>query len=618
MIMHGKFWFHDTVSAIAYTFANKFAQSSPHTTFQPPYNDVTRFLLRQHARMPDYLRFPITLATIGFDLAAVGVTGKLFHHLQPTDRQMILARWTGAGLAFKRDLIRFYESLAILALFERSYGTDPVRVAAPEQTIQPHLIHTPPNSVRVEIAVIGSGPAGAITAAILAEHGRDVLLIEEGPFLPLESCPAFSRIEMEQKYRNGGLTVAFGQTKIAYVEACCVGGGSEINSGLYHRTPPEILDEWRKKFHVDGLTERDLLPHFEACENDLAISKLQSAPPPASVKLYEGATRLGWHAIEVPRWFKPQPTPEAPWHGIRQSMTKTYLPRFFGAGGKLLVNTRAVRLTLRNNRCCVEAVHKNGRKVQIDADVVFVCAGAIQSAALLRRSGLKRNIGNTLYVHPTLKVVAEFAEPVNTLNMGVPVHQVKEFAPRISFGCSISSPSYIALGLIDHPNQLPRVVTDWERMANYYAMIVPQGCGSIRPIQGFRDPIVRYKLTKVDYSNLADGLRKLSELLLAAGAVAIYPCLPCCKPIRRGADLTDLPTELSPRFTNLMTIHLFSSCPMGENKSLCAVNSFGQVHGFNNLFVNDASLLCSPPGVNPQGTVMALARRNALKFLNKL
>jgi len=33
-----------------------------------------------------------------------------------------------------------------------------------------------------------------------------------------------------------------------------------------------------------------------------------------------------------------------------------------------------------------------------------------------------------------------------------------------------------------------------------------------------------------------------------------------------------------------------------------------------NLYVNDASMLPDSPGINPQGTIMALARRNALHF----
>ncbi|MGL4500300.1 MAG: NAD(P)-binding protein, partial [Planktothrix sp.] len=89
-----------------------------------------------------------------------------------------------------------------------------------------NLISPSESPLKVEIAVIGSGPGGAITACLLAEAGRDVLLIEEGAYLSLESCEPFSVEEMIQKYRNGGLTAAFGQPKIQYVEGRCVGGGS--------------------------------------------------------------------------------------------------------------------------------------------------------------------------------------------------------------------------------------------------------------------------------------------------------------------------------------------------------------------------------------------------------
>ena len=119
-------------------------------------------------------------------------------------------------------------------------------------------------TTRAEIAVIGSGPGGAITAGILAEAGRDVMLLEEGPHLPLESCEPFTLGEMQQKYRNRGMTVALGRVPIVYVEGQCVGGGSEINSGLYHRTPSDVLAEWRQQFQVEALTDEDLRPHFEA------------------------------------------------------------------------------------------------------------------------------------------------------------------------------------------------------------------------------------------------------------------------------------------------------------------------------------------------------------------
>src|ERR1700722_17024316 len=93
-----------------------------------------------------------------------------------------------------------------------------------------------------QCVVIGSGPGGAVTAYHLAKAGRSVTVLEDGAYLALDSAPSFSRAEMEQKYRNGGLTLAFGRARVQYVEGRVVGGGSEINSGLNHRTPAAVLD----------------------------------------------------------------------------------------------------------------------------------------------------------------------------------------------------------------------------------------------------------------------------------------------------------------------------------------------------------------------------------------
>ena len=198
------------------------------------------------------------------------------------------------------------------------------------------------------------------------------------------------------------------------------------------------------------------------------------------------------------------------------------------------------------------------------------------------------------------------------------MHQVKEFSPRLSFGCSISSPAYVALGLIDHPAAAQETAQAWQRTAIYYTMITSEGRGTVRPLPGFRDPLVRYKLTATDRANLGDGLRKLAQILFASGATELYPSLTRGPVLRSGGCLRKLPDLLPDGMANLMTIHLFSSCPMGEARDQCATDSFGRVHGFKNLFVNDASLLCTAPGVNPQGSIMAIARRNTLQFLGQL
>ncbi len=466
----------------------------------------------------------------------------------------------------------------------------------------PDILTALPDRLRTAIAVLGSGPGGAITAALLAEAGRDVLLVEEGPYLPQGACPPFSREEMVSKYRNGGITVTMGQSKVAYVEGRCVGGGSEINSGLYHRTPPEVLDDWRRDFQVDGITLADLEPHFTACERDVHVSPLDGPAPAASLKLHEGATRLGWKSLAVPRWYR---------QGERQSMSRTFIPRLLAAGGRLLPGTRALRLRRRTGGWAVQAE----RRV-IEADTVFVACGAIQTPALLQSSGIGPHAGERLHMHPTIKVVAQFSDEINAPGMGVPVHQVKQFAPRFSFGCSISSPPHLALALAEHPDALRRLPDTWRHLAIYYAMI-RGGCGSVRPLPFYRDALVRYRLEEADQADLAEALRQLCRCLFAAGATTLYPTLSDGLCLTDAGQLADLPAVLRPNRASLMTIHLFSSCPMGEDRHRCTADSFGRVHGSTGLYLADASLLCGPPGVNPQGTIMALARRNTLAFLGR-
>lgn len=468
------------------------------------------------------------------------------------------------------------------------------------------------STIRANAVVIGSGPGGSVTASALAEHGKDVVILEEGRDLPLESCAPFSADEMTQKYRAGGLNVALGNARINFAEARTVGGGSEINSGLYHRTPPEALDSWRRQFGLNQAWAEDLQPHFEYCEKALSVSTYPHVTPLASRKLADGAAMLGWRSMEVPRWYNYAAGPE----GQRQSMTKTFLPRAKAAGARLVPDTRAVRLRWSGRAWTVEAA-RHGRPVEVRADAVFLCCGALQTPLLLRRSGFTHNIGDSLAMHPTVKAVAVFDDIVNHERMGVPVHQVKEFSPRLSFGCSVSTPAHLSLALSGY-SCAPLLIRDsWRHMAVYYAMITGPHTGKIRPVLGCTDPWIRYQLSAEDLRDLATGLRRLTEMLLAAGARTVYPAVAGARPVSSIEQLSTIPATMAGNDANLMTIHLFSSCPMGENRSRTATDSFGRVWDAQNLAVHDASLIPTAPGVNPQGTVMALARRNTLNFVER-
>jgi choline dehydrogenase-like flavoprotein len=465
-----------------------------------------------------------------------------------------------------------------------------------------------------EVLVIGSGAGGALTAATLAEAGMDVTMIEEGPWLEPGGTEPFSTDEMATKYRDRGLNVSLGRPPVAYVEGQCVGGSTEINSGLYHRTPSDLIREWRAQYDIADFDVDDLAPHYDAVEKALTVSTLPGPAPEHSAILERGGGRLGWDVVQVPRWVA-YPEGGASFRtGVKQTMTRTYIPRATAAGVRVVPNCRVTKLATNGTRV-TGAVGQggDGNPMTFTADHVFVCAGAIHTPALLLRSGVKR-VGRGLKMHVTIKLAARFPDTVADAD-AVPVHQVKEFAPDLTLGTSISLPGYIALTLADGWATNAADLDEWRRMAVYYAAIRTRGSGRVLPVPGLRAPLVSYKLTEGDLSQLARGAIALGELLFAAGADRLYPSINGAPPIDRPEDLRTLWDATTRGRASLMTIHLFSSVRLGERRDATGTDSFGRVWGYDNLHVNDASLIPDAPGVNPQGTVMAIAARNCQKFL---
>lgn len=480
----------------------------------------------------------------------------------------------------------------------------------------------------VDALVIGSGPGGAVTARCLAEAGHEVLVVEEGAWVEAGSVEPYSVEQMQRQYRNSGLTVALGRPSIAYTEGRGAGGGSEVNSGLYHRPSAELLAAWSRSYSIEGLDASALESHSAFVEKELSVTP--HAPgtlPESSDLLRRGAEALGWSGFDVPRWVR--------YHeqggrmlAERQTMTRTYLPLALAAGAELWIDTRASKIEIRGGRgTAVELVRRNRagpadaqtaerteRTERVTADAVFVCAGATQTPALLQRSGIRRNVGANLSVHPTVKVVAEFDHEVNTPG-DLPTYQVKEFGSWLSFGGSASRQALIALSLSDSWPEFGAAVDRWRQQSVYYAAIQSVGRGSVRAVRGFRDPLVTYRLTRMDGERLRTGLARLMHLMLAAGAVAIYPSYAGAHIVRTPLDVAEAAQRFSVAAASVMTVHLTGTAPMGADLTKAAVSSYGRVHGLDNVYVNDASMLPWAPGVNPQGTLMAVAHRNVEAFL---
>jgi len=465
-----------------------------------------------------------------------------------------------------------------------------------------------------DVLVIGSGAGGASTAAIVAASGRHTLVVEEGPWVDPDAIEPFSLDEMVAKYRHHGSSAALGNPPIAYAEGRCVGGSTEINSGLWHRLPAALAEEWLRTYEIEGFTPALLDAYAERVEVEQSVSLVPAAPPTSSALLERGATKLGWRSVEFPRVFRY----DEAGRGTKQTMARTLIPRSVEAGATVMADTRVLRLErsgrrVTGARCRTTRPDGTSEDVVVQAEHVFVCGGAIQSPALLQRSGIRRGIGRGLKLHPTIKIAARFPHPVD--HDDVPMHRITEFSPNLTIGGSASRRAHVALALADSGNPDAAALADWENVSVYYAAIRSEGSGRVVALPGVSAPLVTYRLTEADVSRLARGLLHLGEALLAAGATELVPSVIGAPTVRRVEDLAPWWDAVTRTQANLMTVHLTSSIRMGEARHLTGADSFGRVWGIENLRVNDASLLPDAPGVNPQAAIMTIAARNAEQFL---
>lgn len=103
--------FEATVSAICYSVIRE--RCPPCSGMDFPNNRVVRFVLEQHARMPDYLRFPFRCLTLAFDWCGVLNRGRRFHRQTHEMRWLQIEVWCRSRLAICRDLMRLYQSLVV-------------------------------------------------------------------------------------------------------------------------------------------------------------------------------------------------------------------------------------------------------------------------------------------------------------------------------------------------------------------------------------------------------------------------------------------------------------------------------------------------------------------------
>ena len=478
-----------------------------------------------------------------------------------------------------------------------------------------------------DVVVIGSGAGGATVAATAAELGYSVLVLEEGPYVPATRAPTGMMDSLATLWRNGGMTAAYGAPPVSYAEGRCVGGSTEINSAIFQRTPSVLLAEWQEHYQIRGFGTLSLAPYYEWASG-IVNASLTSAPlgTPSDILAKAGAA-MGWETRALERGQRScvgtnMCASSCPTGG-KQSMSSTLIPKLLQGGHRLIANAKVQRIHMHGawaRSLDATATGSDGRRhrLRIRARHVFLCAGAIQTPALLQSTGFRGPVGKHLRLHPTLKCMALFDRTIDAQEHRLPLVAVTEFMPDLRMGGSVFTPSTFGLSIAEDWQQRADYICQLRQATIYYAMVRGQGSGRIYAMPNGAAPIVTYRLAPIDWQGLGRGIARLGQSLLQIGASTVLPSVtghPGWLTPYEAAN--DIDKALPHRKSQLMTIHIFGSCPMGENASRCGADSFGRVHGAANLYVADASLIPEAPGVNPQATVMALARRNALHILEK-
>jgi choline dehydrogenase-like flavoprotein len=482
--------------------------------------------------------------------------------------------------------------------------------------------------VECDVVVVGSGAGGATMAVELAEAGVDVVVIEEGGYHPTESFTADSARALRTLYRDGGGGVALGRPSVVFAEGRCVGGSTVVNGGMSWRTPGSVLARWSE--HVAAISEREMEPYFARAEARHSVG-LQDPETIGrdSELLRAGAAARGWavvpnrrsqlHCAGTNNCNSGCPT------GAKRSMLVTSVPRALTLGARLYADCRVDRIT-RAGRVVTgltgHFVRPGGRRgpgLTVRAKTVIVAGGAIQTPALLARSGLgAAQLGRNLSLHPNTTVVAFFDEDVTGWHGVHQAFQVREFmAEGLVLTAQNLPPPSLAAIVPAYGRELGELMADYNRIVTAGPLVTDTGTGRVRNIPGLGTQVF-YRLTDADAARLVRGVELTAEALFAAGARRMLLPFDGAPVVRSPAELRDLLARQVPKASmQVYSIHLMGTARMSEDPRQGVTDSFGAVHGVSGLYVADASLFPGPIGINPMETVIALAMRNARRLLSQ-
>jgi choline dehydrogenase-like flavoprotein len=492
------------------------------------------------------------------------------------------------------------------------------------------------SALAADVCVIGSGAGGAVIAARLQEAGLSVVVLEQGGYTSESDLLQEELHDGARTYLNGGLLWSE-SGRMGVLAGSTLGGGTFVNSLVCLRLPEDVRATWAAH-GLQGIDEREFDEAQDAVCRRLGVNTDATIPNTSNRLMAEALDATGHSWLLLPRNAPPHDPRLCGYcnggcqQGQKQSTLLTYLQDAANAGARFMVDCRAERILVEDGRAVgVEALwtdrHGDSRAVTVEAPIVVVAGGSIETPALLLRSGIGGPaVGKNLKLHP-----AWFVGGVHDRRLDAWTGQIQaitsfDFRDLPHGGGFL--PECVILNLCFWTSSMPwndgivhkRRVLELGNTASWHAVTRDHGSGRVVLGPAGR-AVVQWELEDArDFETARVANVELARLHEAAGARSIFTFDPPGLVWTRGEEPFDRflgrLRDVDWRRAVAYSAHQMCSARMGTDPATSVADGRGQLHDVRGVWVGDASALPDAPGVNPMIGIMSLAFLTASRILD--
>ncbi|MDF0531083.1 FAD-dependent oxidoreductase [Tsukamurella sp. 8F] len=586
-----------------------------------------------------------------FATAVLGTRGRLFRDLSQAERERILIDLAQSRFEQKRVLFKRIRSLSVMSYYVApgSSGYSPVWQAigfppAPHRKrlrgrAQRALKPLSPTryeidaSAECDVVVIGSGPGGSAAASVLTEAGLDVMVLEKGDYHAPPDHLSTEFHALTDLYAGSPFLTDNAQTTLLAGE--CLGGSSVVGYAGCFRPSEQVRADWGSR----GLPmNEDFDAALEAVWRRLDVTSSGSSPSTRDELLEKGCRELGLGVRTVPRAVEDCDHVDGSGRclncrlGGKRTTTATWLRDAERRGARIVTGVDVRSIDVGDGRARrVVARTSGGSWLTVECRAVVVAAGAIQTPALLRRSGIGGpHVGRHLHLHPTATAFGVFDGLVAPWSGTMTARYCDDHADLDGAGFGVlydTAPATPALAASFAPwrgaNEHLNIMRQLPHLSHVRIVTRDRGSGEVT-VDRSGEPTVKYNLSEADRRHVRHGIDTAVRILEGAGARRIFtghqrggdyvPGVRSREAFLRGEhDAGYGPGELA-----LMSQEAMGTARMGSAERHSAADPEGALWDVPNVVIADASMLPSAAGVHPMASIAALAILNAQALAGRL